>query len=90
MNKPQTNGHAAGAKPSEGRNAWQTPSQAAYDFRSDTLTTPTEAMLEAIKNTTLFDDVYGEDTTTNNLEHDVAVMAGHTHGVFVMSGTSKS
>ena len=42
-------------------NAWQKPGPAAYDFRSDTITTPTESMLNAIINTTLLDDVFAEE-----------------------------
>ncbi|KAA8573816.1 hypothetical protein EYC84_005372 [Monilinia fructicola] len=37
-------------------NAWSGPGQAAFDFRSDVVTTPTKSMLTAIQNTTLFDD----------------------------------
>lgn len=68
-------------------NAWQQPGPAAYDFRSDTITTPTASMLEAISNATLMDDVYVEDPTTNALEADMAALAGHEAGLLVMSGT---
>lgn len=68
-------------------NAWQQPGVAAYDFRSDTITTPTASMLEAISNTTLMDDVYLEDPTVNALEADMAALAGHEAGLLVMSGT---
>ncbi|KIV77170.1 hypothetical protein PV11_08993 [Exophiala sideris] len=68
-------------------NAWQTPGPAAYDFRSDTITTPNESMLNAIINTTLFDDVYLEDTTTTDLEKSIAELSGHEAALLVMSGT---
>ena len=67
--------------------AWQQPGPAAYDFRSDVVTTPTPSMLEAIVNTTLLDDVFMEDTTTTSLEADIAALAGHDAGLLVMSGT---
>jgi threonine aldolase len=68
-------------------NAWQQPGPAAYDFRSDVMTTPTASMLDAISNTTLQDDVFVEDTTTNDLEAHVAALAGHEAALLVMSGT---
>ena len=68
-------------------NAWQQPGPAAFDFRSDTITTPTASMLNAIANTTLMDDVFVEDPTTNELEADMAALAGHEAGLLVMSGT---
>jgi threonine aldolase len=78
---PQANGHH------KRMNAWQQPGPAAYDFRSDTITTPTASMLEAISNATLMDDVYAEDPTTNALEADMAALSGHEAGLLVMSGT---
>jgi threonine aldolase len=53
----------------------------------DTITTPTASMLQAIHNTTLFDDVYEEDTTTISLEADMAALCHHEAGLFVLSGT---
>ena len=44
-------------------------------------------MLFAIQNATLFDDGYGEDTTTLNLESSMATMTGNEVGLFVLSGT---
>ena len=38
------------------------------DLRSDTVTLPTEEMLEAIRHAELGDDVFGEDPTVNRLE----------------------
>ncbi|KAI1304711.1 pyridoxal phosphate-dependent transferase [Xylaria venustula] len=60
---------------------------AAFDLRSDTMTTPTAAMLQAIQTTTLLDDVFEEDSTTIDLEAHVAALAGKEAGLFVLSGT---
>jgi threonine aldolase len=59
----------------------------AYISVGDTITTPTASMLLAIQNTTLFDDGYGEDTTTSFLEASMATLCNHEAGVFVLSGT---
>lgn len=68
-------------------NNWSTPGPAAYDFRSDTITTPTASMLAAITSTTLLDDVMQEDTTTTSLETHISQLAGKEAGLFVLSGT---
>jgi threonine aldolase len=60
---------------------------AAFDFRSDTMTTPTVSMLHAIQNTTLLDDVFLEDPTTTFLEAHCAQLSGHEAALLVMSGT---
>jgi threonine aldolase len=44
-------------------------------------------MLEAISATTLFDDVFQEDPTTNSLEAFCAELTGKESGLLVMSGT---
>ncbi|KAL4904337.1 hypothetical protein BDW74DRAFT_185644 [Aspergillus multicolor] len=66
---------------------WLTPGPAAYDFRSDTITTPTLSMLRAIAQTTLMDDVYREDTTTSDFESFIANLTGKEDSLLVMSGT---
>ena len=53
----------------------------------DVVTTPTLQMLLAIVNTSLLDDVYQEDPTTKSFEEQMATMAGHESGMFVLSGT---
>lgn len=68
-------------------NAWSGPGPAAFDFRSDTITTPTASMLKAIQNTTLLDDVFAEDPTTNSLESHMASLTHHEASLFVLSGT---
>lgn len=68
-------------------NAWQQPGPAAYDFRSDVVTTPTASMLRAIESTTLLDDVFTEDPTTISLERYIAEITHHEAALLVMSGT---
>jgi threonine aldolase len=57
------------------------------DLRSDTVTIPTEEMLEAIKHTKLGDDVYGEDPTVNQLQEMAAEKMGKEAALLVPSGT---
>lgn len=57
------------------------------DFRSDTVTEPTEAMRKAIYEATVGDDVYGDDETTNALEAYAAKLVGKEAALFVPSGT---
>lgn len=59
----------------------------AIDLRSDTVTTPTPAMREAMATAVVGDDVYGEDPTVNQLEAMVADLLGKEAAVFVASGT---
>ena len=42
------------------------------DLRSDTVTSPSKAMLEAMTSAATGDDVYGEDPTVNALEEYAA------------------
>ncbi|MGE5381185.1 MAG: low-specificity L-threonine aldolase [Methylocystaceae bacterium] len=57
------------------------------DFRSDTVTEPTEEMREAMSKAAVGDDVYGDDPTINRLEEMTAAMVGKEAGLFVPSGT---
>lgn len=57
------------------------------DLRSDTLTTPTPAMREAMLAAPVGDDVYGEDPTVNALEERVAELLGQEAGLFVPTGS---
>ncbi|CAK3998041.1 Aldolase vrtJ [Lecanosticta acicola] len=68
-------------------NAWASPGPTAFDFRSDTITTPTSRMLQAISATTLADDVFQEDPTTNAFETLLCSLTGKEASLFVMSGT---
>jgi threonine aldolase len=57
------------------------------DFRSDTVTWPTDAMRAAMATAEVGDDVYGEDPTVIALEALAAEMLGKAAGLFVSSGT---
>lgn len=59
----------------------------AIDFRSDTVTRPTGAMLEAMGRAAVGDDVFAEDPTAAELEARCARMFGHDAGLFFPSGT---
>jgi threonine aldolase len=57
------------------------------DFRSDTVTKPTEGMLAAMFTAKVGDDVFGEDETVNALEIKTADLFGMEAGMFCPSGT---
>jgi threonine aldolase len=57
------------------------------DFRSDTVTLPSEEMLEAIRHAELGDDVFREDPTVNRLEQLAAEKVGKEAALLVSSGT---
>jgi threonine aldolase len=57
------------------------------DLRSDTVTLPTPAMIEAMSRAELGDDVFHEDPTINRLETLAAELTGKAAAVFVPSGT---
>ena len=57
------------------------------DLRSDTLTRPTPAMLEAMMGARVGDDVFGEDETVNALQQKGAERFGMEAGLFCPSGT---
>jgi len=57
------------------------------DLRSDTVTKPTPAMLEAMMSARVGDDVFGEDPTVKELEEKGAAMLGFEDGLFCPSGT---
>jgi threonine aldolase len=57
------------------------------DFRSDTITQPTQAMREAMRDAEVGDDVFGEDPSINALEARAAQIFGKEAGLFVASGT---
>ena len=78
---------ASNDPPMEGT-AWGAENNpAAFDFRSDVHTTPTAAMLRAIQESSLLDDVCMEDPTTLSLERFVAKLAGKEDALLVLSGT---
>jgi len=57
------------------------------DFRSDTVTRPTKAMLEAMLAAPVGDDVLGDDPTVLELQNRVAALFGKEAACFVPSGT---
>ena len=57
------------------------------DLRSDTVTLPTNEMLEAISKAELGDDVFQEDPTVNKLEHLAAKIFNKESAIFMPSGT---
>lgn len=57
------------------------------ELRSDTLTLPTEEMLQSIPNAKLGDDVYHEDPTVKELEDLTASIMGKEAAILMPSGT---
>ena len=52
------------------------------DLRSDTVTRPTPAMLEAMMQAKVGDDVFGEDPAINELENKMAAMFNMEAAIF--------
>ena len=57
------------------------------DLRSDTFTKPSPAMMQAIMQARVGDDVFGEDPSVNELEAFAKDMFGMEAAVFCPSGT---
>ncbi|MCK4504184.1 MAG: threonine aldolase family protein [Candidatus Aegiribacteria sp.] len=57
------------------------------DLRSDTVSTPSHSMRNAMSRAEVGDDVFGEDPTINHLEDTVAGIAGFDRAVFMPTGT---
>jgi threonine aldolase len=57
------------------------------DLRSDTFTVPTKEMLEVMRQAPVGDDVFGEDSSVNDLENYAATLFGMEAGLFCPSGT---
>lgn len=57
------------------------------DLRSDTVTRPTPAMLEAMMAARVGDDVFGEDETVNALQNKAAALFGMQAALFCPTGT---
>ena len=62
----------------------------AIDLRSDTVTKPSPAMMEAMQNAPLGDDVYGGDPTVMELERRMAEITNMEAALFVSSGTQSN
>ncbi|MBO9328547.1 threonine aldolase [Achromobacter sp. HZ01] len=60
------------------------------DLRSDTVTRPSAAMLQAMVAAPLGDDVMGDDPTVIRLQEAVAARAGKEAGLFFPSGTQSN
>ena len=60
------------------------------DFRSDTVTKPTEKMRKAMAEAEVGDDVLGDDPTVWRLEALAAGMMGKEAGLFCPSGTTRA
>jgi threonine aldolase len=56
------------------------------DLRSDTVTTPSPAMREAMAHAPVGDDVYGEDPTVNRLQEMAAALLGKASALYVPTG----
>jgi threonine aldolase len=57
------------------------------DLRSDTVTKPTQGMLDTMMNAQVGDDVYKEDPTVNALEERLATMFGKPKSLFFPTGS---
>ena len=57
------------------------------DLRSDTVTRPTEGMLDAMSKAVVGDDVLGDDPTVIELQNKAAKILGKEAGLYVPSGT---
>ncbi len=60
------------------------------DFRSDTVTKPSEGMRKAVYMAEVGDDVLGDDPTVKKLEKKISEMTGMDDAVFVSSGTQSN
>lgn len=60
------------------------------DLRSDTVTRPVKAMLEAMSAAPVGDDVWGDDPTVIRLQEAVAERAGKEAALFFSSGTQSN
>jgi hypothetical protein len=69
------------------RSSADASSRGVVDLRSDTLTSPTRAMLEFGIEAPTGDDVFGEDPTVLELESYAANLFGKEKALFVPSGT---
>ncbi|MGH2930583.1 MAG: beta-eliminating lyase-related protein, partial [Solirubrobacteraceae bacterium] len=63
------------------------PASGIVDLRSDTVTTPTDAMRRAMASAEVGDDGFGEDPTVAALEMRYAELVGKPAALFAPSGT---
>ena len=62
-------------------------SRVIIDLRSDTVTRPSPAMMQAMTQAPVGDDVWGDDPTVNLLQETAARMFGKEAALFCPSGT---
>ena len=62
----------------------------ATDFRSDTVTRPSDGMRKAMAAAEVGDDVLGDDPTVNALQDKIAALLGKEAALFVPSGTQSN
>lgn len=60
------------------------------DLRSDTVTRPTPAMLEAMMAAPLGDDVFADDPSVNALQEKIAALLGFEGALFMPTGTQSN
>jgi threonine aldolase len=60
------------------------------DLRSDTVTLPSDAMREAMRDAEVGDDVYGDDPAVNRLQEYAADLFGYEAALFAPSGTQSN
>jgi len=60
------------------------------DLRSDTVTRPSAAMLQAMIASPVGDDVWGDDPTVQRLQQELAQRAGKQAGLFFPTGTQSN
>ena len=57
------------------------------DFRSDTVTKPSEEMRTIMANAEVGDDIYGDDPSSNALSKYAAELTGKEAAIYTCSGT---
>ncbi|WP_210270062.1 low-specificity L-threonine aldolase [Aureimonas mangrovi] len=67
-----------------------TDANSLIDLRSDTVTRPTPAMLKAMADAPVGDDVYGDDPTVSRLQSVLAERTGKEAALFFPSGTQSN
>ena len=60
------------------------------DFRSDTVTRPSDQMRSVMMQAEVGDDVYGDDSSTNELQEFAADLLGHECSLFLPTGTQSN
>ncbi len=68
----------------------KTPQPNVIDLRSDTVTQPTPAMLEAMMAAPLGDDVFADDPSVNALQEKIAALLGFDAALFMPTGTQSN